>query len=176
MITQSEDVQDYIKSFKSGIDPLKQIDFVLDYIKKHATQFEILSTDKVVQHILDNKGIIGIDRIRFNQIIEKLEEDKYITVKGPDDKRYYDVTFKGVVFIGYRQSEDDRIKSDLQAKANQRAILWLTLIIAVGTSIAAAYYFFQMYDGATVAHPSAAIYILGLAVGVCILILVLVHR
>lgn len=155
------------------IKELKQIDFVLDYIKENAPQFELLTTDKVVQYIRANGETIEIDRHKFNQIIDRLKEDELIEVKGPDNRQYYNITFKGSIFIGYEQTEKDRVKSYLQAKANQKAILYLTLVIAVGTSVAAAYYFYQLYDGKSVAHPYAAQYILGVAIGVGILILVL---
>lgn len=169
--------EEYLASFKSGVNPLKQIDFVFNFIKEKSPYFDLLTTDKVVQHTLDNKDSIGINRTRFNQIISKLKEDDFIEEKGPDDKKYYNITFKGVIFIGYEQTEYERIKSYLQAKANQKAILYLTLIIAVGTSVAAGYYFYQLNDGGTlIPHPCAAWCILGISIGIGILILVLEHQ
>lgn len=140
----SEVEKEYLDSFKSGISPLKQIDFILNFIKTNSPYFDLLTYAKVVQHTLDNKDSIGITRVRFNQIIKKLEEDGFIEIKSTEDKKYYNITFKGIVFIGYEQVENERIKSDLQAKANQGAIFWLTLIMALGVLTPAVYYLLEV--------------------------------
>lgn len=175
--------------------PESLLDFVLGIMI--AWEFEHWNTPLQVDDILqliqethsDEKQYITPNDRMLEKILDKLVKDELVDYTPVNDNnrsnRWYFITFEGGMvhkygnYVQKRLDEDAEkekiIKNDLQAKANQKAILYLTLIIAAGTSIAASYYFCQLYDGMSVAHPCAAVYTLAIAVGLGIVILVLVN-
>ena len=96
----------------------------------------------------------------MTRIFNKLEKDGYIVLAGKIEGQYT-LTFEGEVFIkdgGYctrqerlvshqNQENERNIRVDKLAydqMASQTSMVWLTAILAIGTSVAAFYYFHEL--------------------------------
>lgn len=110
------EVSQFHKSFKDSISAYKQIDFVLSWIKENSDKKLLVTNDLLTQHVIDNRTIIGIKRIRLYQIIDRLNKDGYIIIRG--NYKYYDITFDGVIFQGYEIQYLDKVS--LLERKNRR--------------------------------------------------------
>ena len=133
-------LSEFHDSFVEGVDPLEQIDFILGYIKANSDskRKNMVTHVDLERHVIANRTIIGIKRIRFYQILEKLKDDGFILIRG--EHKYYDLTFKGVVFEGYSMAKksSDAEKSlmknlAIQTERNSRKLNQLTMILALGS-------------------------------------------
>jgi len=108
------------------------------------------------------ENILTPEGLEIQKILNKLIKDGYIdytehevyeqtgSFAGRKFERVYSATWEGIYFYeigGYRQSFNEKkrlnnLETNVQ-KLNKRAYL-LTLIIAIGTSIAAIYYFIEI--------------------------------
>jgi len=78
-------------------------------------------------------------------VLNKIVEDGYaIKVNGD-----YQITFNGEFFKfngGYKGEYERNNKALLEERKNQKNMVWLTGILAVGTTIAAYYYLLQIWN------------------------------
>lgn len=86
----------------------------------------------------------------FKEIIQKLKDDGYITEKQfPDAQPVYNLTFTGLIFDGYNQEHQQQ--KDIQ-KLQQTVFslsqytFWLTVVIALGTFVAAVCYSLEILN------------------------------
>lgn len=126
---------------------LEKLDAVLKSLEKHHSEkhHDFMA---VLEDL--NKDKSGIDFGELTYILKKLHTDNFIDirevpVKGnakPDE--YYYINFNGRVFNEQKGYTNQKIQDRL-SRANQKVLVWLTLIIAVGTLVAALYYGIEIW-------------------------------
>jgi len=105
--------------------------------------------DKVLNWLDDfNKDISGIDRnsLEFKQILEKLEKDGFLI----NENNKTHLSFEAKYFIregGYtakierlKATETDNRAFRIREEGRSSRMVYITIVLAVGTSIAALYY------------------------------------
>lgn len=142
--------------------PYQQIDFVFFYIKDKEQFSASFSTEYIWNLYVSKTLEAGINRMIFDEIIKQLVADGYITELPLSDspQRMYHVTFKGRSFNGYVEQQTILVENQKRLKAlesanllyqsnsvkNSRNLNYLTIILAIGTSIAAAYYILEILN------------------------------
>lgn len=142
------------------MDYLKQIDTVFFYFKEKSQVGGYFDYQDVWEHVQNIKAGIT-DQAKLNTILARLKEDGFIS--GGDrlnsmSTPTYSISFKGLLFDGYENERTLAIQkntlleqqvtrtseiSELNAKLAVRSYR-LTLILAIGTSIAAIYYLMEI--------------------------------
>ena len=147
--------------------PIEQIDAVLkllaedETLQPYASDGEILAALIVKYPESEHLGY-GMDTLR---ILNKLVKDGYVDFKEDNFKsghilierpNKYFITFDCGLFHqqgGYAEqlrnqnSHDARMESlEDSAKANRQWMLWLTVLVALGTTVAASYYLLEILN------------------------------
>ncbi|TCN50015.1 hypothetical protein D0809_24025 [Flavobacterium circumlabens] len=113
------------------------------------------------------QNILGLQYPYTNEISEqviysafrKLRKDGYVTeVKETLSNEMganilaefisYEVSFEGIVFLkfgGYSQEKNNQLRRDKQDTRNRNQLLFLNIVIALGTLIAGVYYLIQIF-------------------------------
>ena len=130
------------------LTPIQKIDTVLKCLWENNSKR--LNLEEIATIL--NREKSGVDFGEINNILDKLYQDGKIKMEMTQEREYYyRVTFEGSLFIeqgGYTQQQTER---DYNAKlaANLRRLQyhtwWLTVVIAVGTTVAAVYYAIEVY-------------------------------
>jgi hypothetical protein len=125
--------------------PFEKIDFVFFYIKDKIQVGGHWGYNNIWNYV-ERTPEIGINKIMFDEIIKKLKEDGYITEKNiPEAQPVYNMTFKGLLFNGYNQEYKETQKLQQNVASLSSRTFWLTVVIALGTLIAAIYYLIEIW-------------------------------
>ncbi|MEI8280656.1 MAG: hypothetical protein WCG87_12930 [Bacteroidota bacterium] len=161
------------------LTPIEKLDRVLEFLEDDTLANSVgRSTLSVIQHFCEYeeftkfKGDV-FDQSRYENeiegIVQKLEKDNYITSYkketsrvwsiDPTKEKIYRITFEGRVFIqqgGYSAENESKMAGEQRlrdAERNARAIqittLILTLFVALGSIVAATYYFLEIWKNAS---------------------------
>ena len=137
---------------------LEKIDFVLFYIKTKMADSAYWGYGPIWAHIQKTTEL-KINKALFDEIINKLKEDGYIVDNNTNDACR--VTFRGLTFNGYvseqsfLQMEKKRLKTLEEKTLNlSRWTTRLTIIIALGTGIAAIYYLLEILNNFFSIYPT----------------------
>lgn len=149
--------------------PLEQIDFVFSYIKNKEDLSASFSTEYIWNLYVSKSPETQITRFIFNEIIRQLIDDEYIRELPiiESSQKTYHVTFKGRIFEGYvanniasKQSikrisdlEEENRKFQKRALKNSHQLNCLTIILAIGTMIAALYYIIEILNHLFLIYP-----------------------
>ena len=142
--------------------PLEQIDFAFFYIKSREQLSASWSAEYMWNLYISKTPESGINRTVFDEIIKQLVNDDYIRELPINDssQKSYHVTFKGRIFNGYVEyqsslrennerisglEEENRKFQDATLK-NSRYLNRLTLILTIGTGMAALFYLFEILN------------------------------
>jgi|GEM_PF-3182673 len=125
------------------------------------------STDLHKTLFYDRENSLSLDEDEFWSILDKLEDDGFIKKEANEhNTNKIRITFIGLFFVrngGYakKQIEDARIaKIEQDQHQMNNRMVYLTAILAAGTLFSSVYYFFQIYDGATLSHKCVAVALL----------------
>ncbi len=133
--------------------PLEQIDFVFFFIRDKIQVGGNWGYNNIWNHV-EKTTESNINKTLFNEIINKLKEDELITeVDQKDAQPTYHLTFKGLIFEGYKQQWSDLQKENNEIKSlrktsniNSLKMTRLTRWVMIGTSIAAIYYLLEILN------------------------------
>jgi len=133
--------------------PLEQIDFVFIFIRDKIQVGGNWGYNNIWNHV-EKTTEAKINKTLFNEIINKLKEDKLITeVIQEDAQTTYHVTFKGLIFEGYKQQWSDSQRENNELKSlrqtshiNSLKMTRLTRWVMFWTSIAAIYYLLEILN------------------------------
>jgi hypothetical protein len=136
------------------LSPLEKLDAVLACLDKYRTEkpMELPSLNETL------KRDTGVDFWgELISILRKLEKDEYIYIRGGlwgDGTNIYLITFEGRIYLEQGGYTQQRIKENAEnirlnkIENNQRLhrvlITILTVVLAIGTSIAAVYYLHEL--------------------------------
>lgn len=155
-----------------AINPYKQIDAIFFYIKKKIALGASINSEYIWNLFVDKTPELEINKLMFSEIISKLIEDGYITelrkANEGQDVTTYHVTFKGQIFEGYESqqkllNEQKARLADLENRSrefqdettnNAKRLNVLTVILALGTSIAAIYYLLEILNNWVRIYPT----------------------
>jgi len=172
----------------------KQLDEALEYLRDNiAIEGTFLYYDKrradannQAHYLFKHLKEIGVKDQFWLPLIYYLDDDKYIDLDwqpkeeeaAHNPPNQLKITFRGIMFInsgGYSQkkinddAQNNRLeKLEQSQKDYQNYIVWLTGILALGTTVAGVYYFLEIYD----THLVIAYYLLGLISGILLAALV----
>jgi hypothetical protein len=138
------------------LSPIQKLDEVLKILSVDILILPDITKKLVAQNII-------IEEKELKSILQKLRKDGYIYFipDEPFDLEVHDhlnfqASFEGQIlnqsngYQGRHQSEEDRNTQMARLEQNQKDyqnnMIWLTAILSVGTLIAAAYYFLEVYD------------------------------
>lgn len=154
-----------------AINPYKQIDFVFSYIKDKEEHSATFSKEYIWNLYVKQSPEMQINRMIYDEIMQKLEDDGYISKKSiyGSEQPSYNVTFKGRIFNGYENDylslneqkarllalEKKNQEFQILSSRNASKLNCLTLILAVGTSIAAIYYIFEILNHWLCIYPKS---------------------
>lgn len=135
------------------MNPLEKIDFVFFYVKDKISVGGHWGHGHIWSYV-ERATEFEINLTLFDEIISKLKEDGLITeIDNSPAAQTYHVTFKGLVFDGYKTERESLNAEKLRVRnienQNQKlssVLNRLTFLIALGTGIAAIYYLLQIWD------------------------------
>jgi len=140
--------------------PLEQIDFVFFFIRDKIQVGGNWGYNNIWNHV-EKTTEAKINKTLFNEIINKLKEDELITEVIQEAAQHtYHVTFKGLIFEGYKQqwSESQRENNELKSlrqtsHINSLKMTRLTWWVMIWTSIAAIYYLLEILNHLFCIYP-----------------------
>lgn len=119
--------------------PLEKIDFVFFHIKDKIQVGGYWGYHNIWNYVKATSKA-DINETMFNEIIQKLKDDGYITEKQiPDAQPVYNLTFTGSLFDGYN-------KNQVKIQKLSRETRFLTVVVSIGTGVAAIYYLFEILN------------------------------
>jgi hypothetical protein len=147
------------------MSPSEKLDSVLNYLVTNDTRIGTYYINLFINLRSSNSEIEKIENFapEFERILTKLVADNYVNrdespvITGElNPKPRYKITFDGNYFItekgGYSQrSIDDALQNTWMKRIEnaqmdyQHYMTWLTIILSVGTAIAAVYYAVELY-------------------------------
>ena len=101
-------------------------------------------------YLYKESGKMGIEFGEVSDVLRKLLADGYLemiesgTPNTDDYKVFYKVSFNGLVFNEQKGYTNQRIQDHL-SRANQKSLVFLTWVIALGTAVAAVYYGIEVW-------------------------------
>lgn len=133
--------------------PLDQIDLVFFHIRDKIQTGGNWGYNNI-WNFVEQTSEAKINKTLFNEIIKKLKEDELISeIIQEGYQSTYHITFKGLIFEGYKQQwtdsqlEKDELKSLRHAShINSLKMTRLTRWVMIGTSIAAIYYLLEILN------------------------------
>ncbi|HMG83082.1 MAG TPA: hypothetical protein VK559_08600 [Ferruginibacter sp.] len=124
--------------------PFEKLDAVLHTLHKYERNKELIKGELYLSNSLDDKN-------ELQSILDKLIKDKYVIQNGDQ----YRATFEGEYLMaagGYKGMEESKItdisyqkKLLTEQRITQRIMVGLTLVLAIGTTVAAIYYGHEIY-------------------------------
>lgn len=141
------------------IDAAKKIDFIFFDFKKKATHGIGISRDYIWNFLVSKTPELEINKTMYDEIIRKLVEDGYVREElAAGSPPTYHLTFNGLSFKGYEEEvntqnaektrlgnlESENQLFQREGLNNARRMNLLTLILAIGTGIAAVYYILEI--------------------------------
>lgn len=134
-------------------NPYLQIDFVFIFLKERSELSAAYGKENIWNHIKATPEK-GINRQMFEEILQRLLDDKYIreTIT-PDTQSTFHLTFNGRLFSGY--ADEFQLLNEAKMRINKmqddnlrisRKVKVLTLWLAIGTSLAAIYYVLEVLN------------------------------
>ena len=131
-----------------GQTSIQKLDRVLKFFATKDFTIEGMSEERaknIINKKLVAENIEQIDSVEFQLILQKLFEDKFVFKKQPLD---ISITFEGKYFAetnGYQGKFERENSEKTRVKEYAKRMIWLTRILALGTSIAAWYYLTELY-------------------------------
>lgn len=130
---------------------LEQIDFVLNFLKSKQ-DLDASFSYMIIENHIKRTPELNITITILREILKKLVNDGYISEKiTPGIQPIYNVSFEGLVFEGYvheneaNQKEQERLRIlENRQLALSRRMNVLTLVVAIGTTVAAVYYLLEI--------------------------------
>ena len=153
----------------------------LDLDNQFATAIRILKAFKLVDYVTTDLIHLGDNGFKLFEVLDgdavkqpytEFLERKKKRRRDSDSMLYYQA------LVAKQQSELNPLLQKYNETSGkiQSSLLTINLWIMVGSLIAGVYYFCQLYDGKSVAHPYIASYSLGIVTVIGVLILVLRYR
>jgi hypothetical protein len=147
--------------------PIQKLDDVLSFMAAGGFEKGGLVFDQLLR-LVNEKKASNLDGDELVKILDQLKDDKYIksTVKrewrtfgaammaAETEIEYFSVTYKGIIFNnlnGYSGKETEKHRFDLleiQHRKTESNLYRATVILAIGTSIAAIYYLIEIFKNA----------------------------
>jgi len=132
---------------------IERIDYVFFLIKKEDVKYTEYFLEEAIKA---NNVNISLDELR--RILSQLQKDEYI-IRNPSHAGFahdtFELTIEGALFDGYviekniNDAESLRLEAiESEATANRNLTTRLTILIAVGTGIAALYYLYLLWQDA----------------------------
>lgn len=126
--------------------PLEKIDFVFYYIKDKIQVGGNWGYHNIWNYV-NATSEADINETMFKEIIQKLKNDGYITEKQiPDAQPVYNLTFTGSLFDGYN-------KNQVKIQKLSRQTRFLTVVVSIGTGVAAIYYLLEILNHLFCIYP-----------------------
>lgn len=111
--------------------PIEKLDFVLEYLKRHAKTYP---TENIQEEIFN---ISNIDKYEYQRILRHLAKDGYADILISQNEKItatqYIISFKGVVFHGYQKDRildnetlANALVSENRIKSYEDRLLWAT--------------------------------------------------
>ena len=119
--------------------PLEKIDFVFFYLKDKIQVGGYWGYHNIWNYVRTTTEY-DINETMFKEIIQKLKDDGYITERQiPDAHPVYNLTFTGSLFDGYN-------KNQVKIQKLSRQTRFLTVVVSIGTGVAAIYYLLEILN------------------------------
>jgi D-alanine-D-alanine ligase-like ATP-grasp enzyme len=125
----------------ADITSLRQLDTVLNSLKTHAEEIALHD----LKIILEKEGSV-FNTGDLRKLLQKIVKNEFAT---EGNYNHYTITKDGQIFEGYEKqylatvSENSRLDAlESELKENRKWTLYLTILIAAGTLVAAIYYLY----------------------------------
>jgi hypothetical protein len=118
------------------VTPFEQIDFVFLYIKEH-TQYGGSIGYHNIENYVNATPEAGITITMLKEILKRLEDDSYITVRTPEESQtLYHTSFNGLLFDGYKKAKKKRDREAIFQRRLNISNFWTPILTGVIAFIA----------------------------------------
>lgn len=133
--------------FKLFMTPLEKLDKILSFFKDRSDLSIDFSKEYIWNLYIKKTPELQINKQIYEEILQKLVEDGYLReTKKEDFQPTYHLTMKGYLFDGYINSQSEIQRLQKTAISLSRRAFWWTVVIALGTLVAAIYYLFEILN------------------------------
>lgn len=127
--------------------PIEKIDTILIFLKERADLNASFSKEYIWNLYVKKMPELHITRQIFDEILNKLVEDGYVKKELRENSQpTFHLTMSGYLFDGYLSSKNEMQKLQQTAIFLSKRTFCMTVVIAVGTGIAAIYYIIEILN------------------------------